>query len=69
MYSRGYIAGKYPGAKTTIVTVKYSSVSNFFIKKEIINAIKNTAAMTEEDKAVLEEFKKKFPWDKLGIEK
>jgi DNA-binding Lrp family transcriptional regulator len=68
-YSRGYLTSRYPGIKTTIVTVKYSSVLNSFIQKEIVNVIKDSFTMTKEDKAALEHFKKTFPWDKLGAKK
>lgn len=69
MYSRGYVSNRYPGAKTTLITVKYSSILHFFIQKEIVNSIKDSLTMTREDKATLEDFRKKFPWEKLGIKK
>ncbi len=67
VYSKGYVRKSYPGLKTTLVTVKYAHVLNFFIQKEVINVMKNTITMTKRDKEAMDEFKKTFPWDKLGV--
>lgn len=67
IYSKAYIPERYSKAKTTLISVRYSPVSNFFIQKEVVAALKETFTMTKKDKSALEQFIKKFPWDKLGV--
>ncbi len=65
MYAEVYLKERYPRAKITINLIKDVTVKDFLLQSEFIKAYKSILNITPQDLERLQEFRKKFPWERF----